>query len=71
MLANNDKHLARGRVMAGGQPAQPFTCPLCGAFYQVVKVEAGLETTDRELACRSCGAPLASREGISCLSTSF
>jgi hypothetical protein len=29
----------------------------------VVKVEAGLETTDRELACRSCGAQLASREG--------
>ena len=24
----------------------PFTCPNCGAYYQVVKVEAGPETTD-------------------------
>ena len=49
--------------MAGGKPTHPFTCPHCGALYQMVRVEAGPETTDRELACRSCGAPLASREG--------
>jgi hypothetical protein len=33
------------------------------AYYQVVKVEAGPETNDRELGCRSCSAPLAGREG--------
>ena len=31
--------------------------------YQVVKVEAGPETRDGELACRVCGAPLAPRDG--------
>jgi hypothetical protein len=51
--------------MAGGRPPafDPFTCPNCGAFYQIVKVEAGPETNDRELACRACGGPLAAREG--------
>jgi hypothetical protein len=51
--------------MAGGRPAafNRFTCPNCNAFYQVVKVEAGPETTDREIACRVCGVPLAGREG--------
>ena len=39
-----------------------FTCPNCQALYQFVKVEAGPETNDRELKCRSCGGPLASRE---------
>ena len=41
----------------------PFTCPNCGAFYQVVKVEAGPETDNREIACRACGGPLLGREG--------
>jgi hypothetical protein len=41
----------------------PFACPNCDAYYQVVKVEAGPETNDRELACRSCGGRLKSREG--------
>jgi hypothetical protein len=41
-----------------------FTCPNCNALYQVVKVEAGPETIDRELECHSCGAPLLGREGL-------
>ena len=51
--------------MPGGRPPAfgPFTCPNCDAYYQVVKVEAGPETRDGELACRVCGAPLASRDG--------
>jgi hypothetical protein len=50
--------------MAGGAPTvKMFTCPNCQALYQVVKVEPGLETVDRELACLSCGAPLSGREG--------
>jgi hypothetical protein len=40
-----------------------FVCPNCDALYELVKVEAGLETADRAIACRSCGAPLSGREG--------
>jgi hypothetical protein len=32
-------------------------------LYQVVRAEAGPETRDGEIACRVCGAPLASRDG--------
>ena len=51
--------------MPGGRPAAfpSFTCPNCAAFYQVVKVEAGPETVEAEVACRSCGAPFPGREG--------
>ena len=51
--------------MLGGRPPafNPFTCPNCGAFYQVVKAEAGPETDNREINCRACGDPLAGREG--------
>jgi len=51
--------------MAGdGSPAfNPFTCPNCNALYQVVKVEAGPETDNREITCRACGGPLMAREG--------
>jgi hypothetical protein len=51
--------------MAGGRPPSfdSFACPNCNALYQVIKVEAGPETTDQEIACRSCGGPLAGREG--------
>ena len=41
----------------------PFRCPNCGALYQVVKVEAGPETVDRQINCRTCGALLVGREG--------
>jgi hypothetical protein len=40
-----------------------FTCPNCNALYQLVKVEAGPETDNREIACPVCGAPLAGRDG--------
>ena len=41
-----------------------FHCPNCNALYKVVKVEAGPETPDVEVVtCRSCGGPLAAREG--------
>ncbi len=51
--------------MLGGRPpaSDPFTCPNCAAFYQVVKAEAGPETDNREINCRACGSPLAGREG--------
>jgi predicted RNA-binding Zn-ribbon protein involved in translation (DUF1610 family) len=40
-----------------------YNCPNCDALYDVVKVEAGPETTIRQLTCRSCGGPLTAREG--------
>jgi hypothetical protein len=40
-----------------------FTCRNCNAIYQMVKVEAGPETVDREVNCRSCGATLPGRDG--------
>ena len=46
--------------MAGGEA---FTCPNCNAFYQVIKAEAGPETDNREIVCRTCGGPLVGREG--------
>jgi hypothetical protein len=51
--------------MAGGRPRafNPFTCPNCDAYYQVVKVEAEPETDNREIVCRACGGPLTAREG--------
>jgi hypothetical protein len=49
--------------MAGSTRFKSFTCPNCNAFYQVVKVEAGPETTGHEIACRVCGIPLEGREG--------
>ena len=53
----------KGRVMAGVR-FNSFTCPNCNALYQLVRVEAGHETGQREPTCRSCGAPLPSREGV-------
>jgi predicted Zn finger-like uncharacterized protein len=51
--------------MAGGRPPSlnSFTCPNCQALYHIVKVERGPETVDRDVTCRSCGAPLPGREG--------
>ena len=51
-----------GRYIAGGR-RPTFTCPNCQALYEVVKVEAGPETTLQEVTCLSCGGPLAAREG--------
>jgi predicted Zn finger-like uncharacterized protein len=41
----------------------PFRCPNCGALYQVVKVQAGRETVDRQINCRTCGALLVVGKG--------
>jgi transcription elongation factor Elf1 len=49
--------------MASVSRFNTFSCPSCKALYQVVKVEAGPETADREITCRVCGTPLAVREG--------
>ena len=49
--------------MPGGRPRCSFACPSCDALYELVKVEAGPETVDCEVACRSCGAPLSGMEG--------
>jgi len=44
-----------------------FTCPHCGAKYKVVRVDAPVADTLREVICRSCGGPLQGREGRSIL----
>lgn len=45
------------------KPHSPlFTCPNCGALYEVVQVEAA-PANDREITCRVCGGPLRGREG--------
>jgi hypothetical protein len=40
-----------------------FTCPNCGALYEVVKLEAGPETDNREIICPICDGPFPGREG--------
>src|SRR5262249_49079698 len=40
-----------------------YFCQNCKALYQIVKVEAGPQTADREVTCRDCGAPFPVREG--------
>ena len=49
--------------MPGDRPRNSFVCPNCDALYKLVKVEAGPETVVREVACRSCEAPLSGTEG--------
>ena len=48
--------------MPGCRP-RSFACPNCNSLYELVKVEAGPETVHREVACRSCEAPLPGIEG--------
>ena len=38
-------------------------CSHCNALYQVIRAEAGPETTERDVACRVCGGPLPACEG--------
>ena len=49
--------------MATVRSFKTSTCPNCNALYQLVKIEAGPETTDQETTCQVCGGPLAAREG--------
>jgi hypothetical protein len=49
--------------LAGRVAAVRQICPNCGALYRLVRAEAGPESGDREITCRSCGAPLQGREG--------
>jgi len=49
--------------MAAASMRKTFNCRNCDAVYRVVRVEAGPETMDREITCRSCDGPLQGREG--------
>jgi len=44
------------------RPTTLFECPRCSAGYKVVRAEAP-DPTSSEIACLSCGEPLAGREG--------
>jgi hypothetical protein len=56
-------HEPSDEIMSGIGRFNTFACPNCNALYQVVKVEAGPETADREITCLACGSPLTWREG--------
>src|SRR5262249_48383858 len=64
VYAVNKKTERRGHIMADRRPPtfRSFTCPNCQALYQVVKGEAGPETTFQNVACGACGAPFPGRE---------
>jgi hypothetical protein len=62
LAGNNQEWNIWGRTMAGGRPPALFTCPQCAALYQVLKVEARLETAEKKITCQICGAPLVGRE---------
>jgi hypothetical protein len=51
--------------MARGRPSTFvfFKCPNCKALCQLIKVEAGPETVDRQITCVLCGALFPGREG--------
>ena len=53
----DNKNWVWGRRMAEGRPPSfiSFTCAHCQALYH--------ETTEAEVTCRACGAPLPGREG--------
>ena len=51
-LPANNQEVGR-TIMPGGRPRYSFACPSCDALYELVKVEAGPETVDGEVACRS------------------
>ena len=40
-----------------------FKCPNCDALYQIVQVEAGQKSADREITCSACGGPIPGRDG--------
>ena len=51
------------RDMPGPNTVPLVHCSNCQALYQVVKVQAGAETVDLEIACQVCNEPLTAREG--------
>ena len=55
------------RRHGGGVLTDHFNCRNCNALYHLIKVDAGPETINSEIACRVCGAPLAAREGSAVL----
>ena len=50
------------RPRSSRAPKAFFKCPNCHALYHVIKVEAGLKSSDREIACRVCAGPLPGRD---------
>jgi hypothetical protein len=50
----------RARIMAREHAVK---CPNCKALYELVRVEAGPETSNGEPTCQVCGGPLTAREG--------
>jgi hypothetical protein len=54
----------RSKAAHSASASKPFfKCPHCSALYHIIKVEAGLESDDRQITCGTCGGPLRAREG--------
>jgi hypothetical protein len=60
-------HAPQGIIMAVPRSFSFFTCANCGALYQVIRGEAGPESVNGEIACRSCGGSMPGRAGQSAL----
>jgi hypothetical protein len=59
------KRVGDNAQMGPGRPSAFvfFKCPNCKALYQLIKVEAGPESVDRQITCVLCGALFPGREG--------
>jgi transcription elongation factor Elf1 len=49
----------------GKSQISTFNCPTCNALYHLIRVEAPvtITTSEREISCLKCGAPLQGRDG--------
>jgi hypothetical protein len=49
----------------GKSQISTFNCPTCAALYHLIRVEAPVTivTSEREITCLKCGAPLNGRDG--------
>jgi transcription elongation factor Elf1 len=49
-------------MMVTSNRTAEFHCPNCNALYKVVRLESKSTEGNRQITCRSCGAPLQGRE---------
>lgn len=47
----------------GKSPTMRFTCANCGGVYEVMRLEAPIASSERQIKCICCGVPLRGRDG--------
>jgi hypothetical protein len=47
----------------GTSQTMHFACANCGGSYEVMRLEAPIASSERQIECICCGAPLRGREG--------